>query len=408
MRITVGEVRDSVEQRSSGEHKVVRRTGGLRKDTHPEHSCGRVEQTKRRKRADSGAKRSIANGDSHNPVGCSQSALQKELEISNTSRIVEVQLASHPRQRISERHQYTGRSTITSAEDSMSTTPIDLLKILSVTDVDARTHDDIFVGLSIPTPNGRAFGGQVLGQAVMAAGATVDDSRILHSIHSYFLRPGRSDEHMTFAVNRLHDARSFTTRRTQVYQRGEVLKSMIASFQLEQDGLEHQVRKDMTNIPQPETLPSDSELYGGNTLQGRESWILSRPFDIRYLTSDILIEVTDQQAEQAVWIRTRDTLPDLPLIHSAALAFGSDYTLTEPILRAHGIPWATPGLRTASLDHAMWFHRPFRADDWLLYTQESPTAQGARGLTHGRFYNRDGDLVASVSQEAMVRATEDE
>lgn len=290
----------------------------------------------------------------------------------------------------------------------MSATPIDLLKILSITDVGARTHDDIYVGASIPTPHGRAFGGQVLGQAIMAAGSTVAESRAIHSIHSYFLRPGRADEHMTFSVNRLHDARSFSTRRTQVYQHGNVLMSLIASFQEDQEGLEHQAPHDMSGLPDPESLPSQQDLYGDRAATPRGSWILSRPFDLRYLQADIYLDVTEQQPRQQVWIRTKDTLPDHPLLHSAALAFGSDYTLVEPILRNHGIPWATPGIRAASLDHAMWFHRPFRADDWLLYTQESPTAQGGRGLTHGTFHNRDGELVASVTQEAMVRVHEDD
>lgn len=288
----------------------------------------------------------------------------------------------------------------------MGEAAIDLVKILGVSDVGARTRDDIFTGLSVPTPHGRAFGGQVLGQAIMAAGTTVPDDRDIHSMHCYFLRPGRADANMTFEVSRLHDARSFSTRRTHVYQNGEVLMSLIASFQERQSGLEHQEDFDMSSVPAPEELPSLVERYGDVFEGARASWILSRPFDIRYTTSDIFVTVDDPTPRQALWIRTHDTLPDVSLIHRAALAFGSDYTLVETILRAHGIPWATSSIRVASLDHAMWFHRPFRADEWLLYLHDSPTAQGGRGLTQGKFYNRDGLLVASVAQEATVRVGE--
>ncbi len=284
-------------------------------------------------------------------------------------------------------------------------TEIDLLSVLDVRDVDARTHHDIFVGESLPTPHGRAFGGQVLGQAIMAAGATVTPSRDIHSMHCYFLRAGRSDGAMTFEVARLNDGGSFSARRVQVYQDGEVIMSMFASFQERQDGLEHQEHIDVAALPQPEELMSQSDRYGDLPQDGRASWVLSRPFDLRYTTSDILLAVDDQSAQQKVWIRAKSQLDDRPLLHRAALAFGSDYTLVETILRTHGIPWATPGIRAASLDHAMWFHRPFRADEWLLYAHESSSSQGGRGLVHGKFFNRSGELVASVSQEAMVRAT---
>lgn len=276
--------------------------------------------------------------------------------------------------------------------------------MLTVLDVGARTGYDIFTGPTLPTPHGRAFGGQVVGQAVAAAGETVDSDRLIHSMHGYFLRPGDSEKKMTFEVARLYDGRSFSTRRTQVWQDGDVLMSMIASFQEVSDGLEHQAPFDMSVFPDPTDLPSVWERYGHLAEHSKQaSWLLNRPFDFRHVESDIVLDVGERRSDQHVWLRTRDQLPDTHILHAAALAFGSDYMLIEPLLRNHGIPWATPGMKSASLDHSMWFHRPFRADEWLLYVLDSPTAQAGRGLTHGRFYNRAGELVVSVSQESMLR-----
>ncbi|WP_024355716.1 acyl-CoA thioesterase [Leucobacter chironomi] len=279
----------------------------------------------------------------------------------------------------------------------------DLLAMLSVLDSGARTREDILTGPAFPTPHGRSFGGQVLGQAIAAAGTTVADDRLLHSMHGYFLRPGESEERMTFEVARLHDGRSFSTRRVQAYQDGEVLMSMISSFQEDDPGLEHQQPVSLDGLPEPESLPSVWEKYGHLSGSGRASWILGRPFDFRYLESDVVLDVAERVNRQRVWMRSRDSFDAPQLLQCAALAFASDYLLLEPIARQHGIPWATPGMRAASLDHAMWFHRPFRVDEWLLYELDSPTSQGGRGLTHGRFYDRDGRLVASVSQESMIR-----
>lgn len=279
----------------------------------------------------------------------------------------------------------------------------DLTAMLSVIDSEARTRDDIFTGPTLPTPHGRTFGGQVLGQALAAAAHTAPEGRELHSMHGYFIRPGESERRMTFEVGRLHDGRTFSTRRVQAYQHGEVLMSLIASFQTPGDGLEHQDVYDVASVPPPEGLPAVWEKYGHLADGGRASWVLNRPFDFRYVEDDILLNVAETSGEQRVWLRSRDSLGDSAALHSAALAFASDYLLVEPVLRRHGVPWATPGLRSISLDHAMWFHRPFRTDDWLLYVLDTPVATGGRGLTHGRFYDREGALVASVSQESIVR-----
>lgn len=279
----------------------------------------------------------------------------------------------------------------------------DLAAMLAVVNAGARTHYDIFTGPAMPTPHGRAFGGQVLGQALVAAGQTAPEGREMHSMHGYFVRPGESTKQMTFEVARLHDGRSFATRRTQAYQDGEVLMSLIASYQEDDPGLEHDEPIDIDSITPPEDLPSVWELYGHLSGHGQASWVLNRPFDFRYVESDIILNVKERTNRQRVWLRSRDDFNAPQLFHSAALAFASDYVLLEPVARKHGIPWATPGMRAASLDHAMWFHRPFRVDEWLLYELESPTARGGRGLAHGRFYDRTGSLVASVSQESMVR-----
>ncbi|ANJ26847.1 acyl-CoA thioesterase [Agromyces aureus] len=283
--------------------------------------------------------------------------------------------------------------------------PIDgLLSTLRLTNTGARTTEDIFTGPSQWMPLGRVFGGQVLAQSLIAAMHTVDEARVLHSMHGYFLRPGDVDHPITFSVDRLHDGRSFSTRRTHAFQKGEPILSLIASFQTEDEGVEHQV--DMpTDLPDPESLPSTADLIGHLDNAMAQFWSSERAFDVRHIPSPIYLGVEGERVpRQAVWMKAVGRLPDDPKQHRAALAYASDYSILEPVLRAHGLPWATPGLRVASLDHAMWWHRDARVDEWLLYVQESPSAQGGRGLSIGRIYTREGVLVASVAQEGMVRA----
>jgi acyl-CoA thioesterase-2 len=282
--------------------------------------------------------------------------------------------------------------------------PIDgLLSTLRLTDTGARTTEDIFTGPSQWMPLGRVFGGQVLAQSLVAAMHTVDDERVLHSMHGYFLRPGDVDHPITFSVDRLHDGRSFSTRRTHAFQNGEPILSLIASFQTGDEGVEHQL--DMpSDLPDPESLPSTADLIGHLDHAMAQFWSNARAFDVRHIPSPIYLSVEgDRIPRQAVWMRAVGRLPDDPKQHRAALAYASDYSILEPVLRAHGVPWATKGLRVASLDHAMWWHRDARVDEWLLYVQESPSAQGGRGLSIGRIYTRGGLLVASVAQEGMVR-----
>lgn len=278
-----------------------------------------------------------------------------------------------------------------------------MLTALDLTDTGARTREDIFTGPSQWMPLGRVFGGQVLAQSLVAAQRTTPEDRVVHSMHGYFLRPGDVNRPITFSVDRIHDGRSFSTRRTQAYQDGDPILSMIASFQDVDEGLDHQVDWP-ADVPDPESLPSASEALAGLEHPIARYWATERPFDMRHVPGPIFLSVDGPHvAHQAVWIKAIGTLPDDPNLHRAALAYASDYSILESIFRRHGISWSTPGLKAASLDHAMWWHRPGRVDEWMLYVQESPTAVGGRGLSLGRIYDRAGRLLASVAQEGMVR-----
>ncbi|WP_426520955.1 acyl-CoA thioesterase [Diaminobutyricibacter sp. McL0618] len=277
------------------------------------------------------------------------------------------------------------------------------LTALDLTDTGARTSEDIFTGPSQWMPLGRVFGGQVLAQSLIAAMRTVPDERVVHSMHGYFLRPGDVNLPITFSVDRIHDGRSFATRRTQAYQDGLPILSMIASFQDEDEGLDHQT--DMPDdLPEPESLPNSAASLAHIDHPVAQYWASDRPFDMRHVPSPVYLTVEGEHvAHQAVWIKSVGPLPDDPDLHRAALAYASDYTIMESAMRRHGIAWSTPGLKAASLDHAMWWHRFGRVDEWLLYVQESPSATGGRGLSLGRIYSRDGRLLASVAQEGMIR-----
>jgi acyl-CoA thioesterase-2 len=278
-----------------------------------------------------------------------------------------------------------------------------LIAALDLTDTGARTSEDIFTGISQWQPLGRVFGGQVLAQSLVAAMRTIGEGRAVHSMHGYFLRPGDVDKPITFSVDRIHDGRSFSTRRTQAYQDGQPILSMIASFQTADDGLEHQTDMPL-DLPEPESLPSAAETLAGLDHPVATNWANGRAFDMRHVPSPIYFSVEGERVpHQAVWLKSLGPLPDDENLHRAALAYASDYSILEPIMRGHGVPWALPGLKAASLDHAMWFHRFGRVDEWLLYVQESPSAGGGRGLSLGRIYSRDGVLLASVAQEGMVR-----
>ncbi|PPL18333.1 MULTISPECIES: acyl-CoA thioesterase [Microterricola] len=278
-----------------------------------------------------------------------------------------------------------------------------LLSTLDLTDTGARTSEDIFTGPSEWMPLGRIFGGQVLAQSITAAMRTVPDDRVAHSMHAYFLRPGDVRLPITFSVDRIHDGRSFSTRRTQAYQEGVPILSMIASFQDVDAGLDHQIEIP-SDVPEPESLPTTAEVLQGIDNDVARFWAAERAFDVRHIPSSIYLSVDGERtAHQAVWMKAMGRLPDDPNLHRAALAYASDYSILEPVLRGHGIAWGTPGLKIASLDHAMWWHRFGRVDDWLLYVQDSPSASGGRGLSRGSIFSRSGVLLATVAQEGMVR-----
>jgi acyl-CoA thioesterase-2 len=277
--------------------------------------------------------------------------------------------------------------------------------LLAVLDLAAAPDegDDVFVGQSQPQPWGRVYGGQVLAQSLVAAQRTVPADRPVHSLHGYFLRAGDSDEPITFAVERLRDGRSFSARRTQALQFGRPILSMIVSFQQPADGLDH--AEPMPPAPDPQTLPTIRERYAALDSPAARQWIRDRPIDLRHVDPPLYLEPAPEvSTRQSLWMRAAGALPDDPALHAAVLAYASDYSLLEPVLRAHGLRFIAQGLKMASLDHAMWWHRPARADEWLLYTQESPSAQGGRGLGLGRIYTRDGVLACSVAQEGMIRA----
>lgn len=260
---------------------------------------------------------------------------------------------------------------------------------------------DTFSAQSHYMPGGRIYGGQVLAQAILGASRTVTDDRLIHSMHGYFLRPGSTDQPHSVGVERIHDGRSFSTRRAQAYQNGAPIFSMIASFQVAGPGLDHAVP--MPDVPMPEDLPTMDSIIDPLA----RSWAQGRPIEVRYASESIFTPGIEKSPTQALWLRAKAPLPDDELIHRAALAYVSDFTILEPTLRAHGLTWTTPGLKFASLDHAMWWHRPARVDEWLLFAQESTSATSGRGLTQGRFYTREGELVASVAQEGMVRVPSD-
>ena len=272
--------------------------------------------------------------------------------------------------------------------------------------LEATDDPDRFVGQNVSQPFGRVFGGQVLGQSLMAAGRTVYSERAPHSLHAYFLRPGDPEVPIEFAVERLRDGRSFSARRTHALQHGRPILSMIASFQQPDSGLDH--ADPMPLAPPPEDVPTTAEVLAGVDHPAARYWSHERPMDVRNVDGPIFLAPSASTSPDGkVWLRTPAPLPDEPLLHAAVLAFASDYSVLEPVLRRHGIAWSTPGLKIASLDHAMWFHRPARADEWLLYSHHSPSASSARGLVQGSMFDSSGRLVATVAQEGMVRLTRD-
>jgi acyl-CoA thioesterase II len=274
-----------------------------------------------------------------------------------------------------------------------------LVRLLDLEEIDR----DIYRGVSTRSRWQRVFGGQVAGQALVAAGRTVPDDRRVHSLHSYFVRPGDPSIPIIYQVDRVRDGRSFSTRRVLAVQRGETIFSLAASFQLEQDGIDHQMP--MPDVPEPDSLPALVNRYGNSGDAAEFYKAMPKPIDLRYVD-----DPPWQQHEKGprdglsrVWMRADGKLPDDPLVHVCVLTYASDMTLLDSVLVRHGLAPGLDPISMASLDHAMWFERPFRADEWLLYSTRSPSASGGRGLATGRFYTQDGRQVCSVVQEGMIR-----
>lgn len=279
----------------------------------------------------------------------------------------------------------------------------DVEKLLGILDLEP-LEINLFRGRSVSPTGGRVFGGQVIAQALVAARRTVEDARVTHSLHGYFLLGGDPTVPIIYDVDRIRDGRSFTTRRVVAIQHGEAIFSMSVSFQKPEEGFTHQSQ--MPEVPQPEDLPGD-EVWRDRLLArfpgaaGRD-WMAHRPLEVKPTSLDMSY-LGSPGARPSIWIRARGPLPDDLPIHQAVLAYASDLSLLQAALLPHGKSVFDQDVQVASLDHALWFHRPFRADDWLLYTQESPAASAGRGFCRGELFTRDGILVASAAQEGLMR-----
>ncbi len=273
-----------------------------------------------------------------------------------------------------------------------------------------RIEHNIFRGQSIDIGSGFVYGGQALAQSLVAAARTLEDERRLcHSMHGYFILPGDVDAPIVYEVDRLRDGKSFTTRRIVAIQHGRAIFNMAASFHRPEPGKEHQ--GDAPDVPGPHELPSELDLIrrveDRIPDEKRDFYTRDRPIEFRPVDPADPFDPQKKAPERHLWFRAQGTLPDDGLTHRSVLAYASDYGLLGTALRPHGLSFVQPELQLASLDHALWFHRDVRLDDWLLYAMESPSASRARGYTRGQIFAEDGTLVASVAQEGLMRLRDD-
>lgn len=277
----------------------------------------------------------------------------------------------------------------------------ELLDLLRLEPIEQR----IFRGQSQDLGWGAVFGGQALGQALSAAAQTVPADRHVHSLHAYFLRQGDARRPIVYEVDAIRDGGSFTTRRVIGVQGGHAIFSLAASFQGDEPGLAH--ADTMPDVPDPDTLVSELEIARRHADKIpallRTMATAERPIEIRPVQPFNLLDPKPAPPRRQLWYRATGRLPDDPAVHRYLLAYASDFNFLVTAMLPHGVSWLTPGMQVASLDHAMWFHQPFRMDEWLLYDVESPWAGGGRGLVKGSFYSRDGRLVATVVQEGLIR-----
>jgi len=279
---------------------------------------------------------------------------------------------------------------------------IDLLRL-------ERIEEDLFRGQSRDIGTRNVFGGQVLGQALSAAQQTVDGGRIVHSLHAYFLRAGDIEAPIVYNVDRSRDGKSFSVRRVVAIQHGQPILNFAASFQVAEAGAEHQF--DMPAVPMPEDLAPPTQIPAEELAKmpvKLQRWLSRKSaFEFRYVSRRNEIQPEKRPPFQQIWFRLIDRAPDDDGLQRSMLAYASDFHLIGTAMLPHGISYLQHNVQVASLDHALWFHRPLRVDDWLLYSCDSPSAQGARGLTRGMIYARDGRLVASTAQEGLIRILPD-
>lgn len=276
--------------------------------------------------------------------------------------------------------------------------------LLSILDLEQLEHN-LYRGDSPDVGWQRVFGGQVIGQALVAAQRTIEKPRKVHSLHGYFMRPGDPKVPIIYEVDRIRDGRSFATRRVVAIQHGHAIFSMSASFQLPEDGLQHYLP--MPEVAMPEDLPSEKQLaeqYIDHAPENvRKYWQRERPIELRPTDLTHYISAKKLEPKQHIWFRATGKLPDNDAVQQSVLAYASDMTLLDTSLFAHGKAVFDPAIQVASLDHALWFHRSPNMEDWHLYTQDSPNTSGGRGFTRGSIYTREGVLVASVAQEGLIR-----
>jgi acyl-CoA thioesterase II len=274
----------------------------------------------------------------------------------------------------------------------------DLLAILDLEPIEV----NIFRGRSPDERRQRVFGGQVAGQALVAATRTVEEpARMVHSLHAYFLRPGDTAVPILYEVDRIRDGRSFSTRRVVAIQHGQPIFNLQASFHVHEDGLDHQI--EMPDVPPPESFPDWRTRMAPYRDRIGELYDRPRPIDLRWVGDDPIARMGHTADVQQVWLRADGELPDDQTLHACVVTYASDMTLLDTTILPFGLSYESPNMQMASLDHGMWFHRPFRADEWLLYDQRAISTGSARGLAGGAIYTRDGQLAVTVVQEGLLR-----
>ena len=275
----------------------------------------------------------------------------------------------------------------------------DLIKLLDLEVIEV----NIFRGVSPDENRQRVFGGQVAGQALIAASRTVDDkARHVHSLHAYFLRPGDPTVPILYEVDRIRDGKSFTTRRVIAIQHGKAIFNLQASFQIHEEGREHHIQMP-SDLPKAESLPDFKERMTPYKDKMGDWFDHPRPIDLRYIDSDPISRKNIVSPGQKLWMRADGKLPDDPVLHACIVTYASDMSLLDTTLLPHGRAWTDQGIQMASLDHVMWFHRPFRADEWLLYDQLAISSSNARGIARGSIFTESGELAVTVVQEGLTR-----